>query len=73
MKVIATAASSDRALEPEQVLKSAAQALPGAAIELADSVGAAVRRAVDAARDEDEAVVIAGSLYVAGEARTLLV
>jgi dihydrofolate synthase/folylpolyglutamate synthase len=71
-RVIACRPEIPRAREPEEVA-SAARALgvPASRVEVVDDVADAVARAV-ATTDPDGEVVVAGSLYVAGPARTAL-
>jgi len=64
--VIATAADWVRAMPPVEIAE-AARSL-GVDAEVVPSVGAAVDRAV-ALASEDDLVLVAGSLYVVGEAR----
>ena len=68
-RLIITRPKIDRSLPPE-TLRAAAGALI-ADIEIIEDVGDAVRHAISAARPED-AVCIAGSLYVVGEAKAAL-
>jgi dihydrofolate synthase/folylpolyglutamate synthase len=65
--VIATAADWVRAMPPEEIA-AAARSL-GVDVEIVPSVPAAVDRAV-AVASEDDLVLVCGSLYVVGEART---
>lgn len=65
-RTILTRAKIDRALPPETLLPVARKY--GKRIEIAQGVENAVRRAIEDAAPED-AVVIAGSLYVVGEAK----
>lgn len=67
--VIATRPPSPRAVPAEDVA-AVARAL-GALVEQVDDVASAVGRALDVSTSED-AVVVAGSLYVVGAARTAL-
>jgi dihydrofolate synthase/folylpolyglutamate synthase len=67
--VVATAADWARAMPPEEIA-DAARSL-GVDVEVVRSVPAAVQRAVGMA-SEDDLVVVAGSLYVVGEARRVL-
>lgn len=66
-KIIFTKAAINRSLEPV-VLKSFAQTISSANIKLIENVAEAVEFAIKTA-PQDGAVCIAGSLYVAGEAR----
>jgi dihydrofolate synthase/folylpolyglutamate synthase len=68
-RLIVTTNRSPRAA-PAERLRKEAEAL-GLHAEVAPDVPSAVRRAIDSAA-ESEAVVVTGSLYTAGEARTLL-
>jgi folylpolyglutamate synthase/dihydropteroate synthase len=70
--VIACRPEIPRARDPEEVA-SAARALgvPASLVEVVDDVADAVARAVATTAPEGE-VVVAGSLYVAGPARTAL-
>jgi dihydrofolate synthase/folylpolyglutamate synthase len=67
--VVATAADWARAMPPEEIA-DAARSL-GVDAEVVRSVPAAVQRAVGMA-SEDDLVLVAGSLYVVGEARRVL-
>jgi dihydrofolate synthase/folylpolyglutamate synthase len=67
--VIATRPPSPRAVPAEDVA-AVARAM-GALVEQVDDVASAVGRALDVSTSED-AVVVAGSLYVVGAARTAL-
>lgn len=67
--VVACAAPSPRAIPPEDIAR-AAESL-GVAAEVGGSVPATVKRAL-ALADEDEQVVVTGSLYVVGAARGAL-
>jgi dihydrofolate synthase / folylpolyglutamate synthase len=67
--VIACRAPSPRAI-PADVLADAATAL-GATVEVVADVGDAVRRAMSVST-EDDAVLVAGSVYVTGAARAVL-
>ncbi len=69
-RVIACPPPSPRALDPREVAV-AAQALGAGQVEVAPSVTEAVRRALEGADPEGQ-VVVTGSLYVVGEARTSL-
>ena len=66
-RVILTKAKIDRSIAP-QTLKIAVERLTTAPVAIIEDVKAAVTHAVDTCRPED-AVCIAGSLYVAGEAK----
>ncbi len=71
-KVIATAVDHERATRPDELVSVIDRVLPGVPV----SSAADVAQALDIARDwtaEDEAILVAGSLYVAGEARSCLV
>jgi dihydrofolate synthase / folylpolyglutamate synthase len=68
--VIATAPETPRALPAEQV--AAAARVLGLAVETVDRVPDAVSRALQVA-DEEEMVLVTGSLYVVGAARACLV
>ena len=67
---IITKAKIDRSLEPS-VLKKAAQRFTNCPITIIEDVKEAVTHAINTSNDED-AVCIAGSLYVAGEAKEKL-
>ena len=69
-KVIITKAKIDRSLEAN-VLKRAAQKLTKVPVTIIEDVQTAVEHAIKATGKND-AICIAGSLYVAGEARELL-
>ena len=64
--VVATAADWVRAMDPEEI--AAAASAMGLEVEVVPSVPRAVERAVGIA-GEDDLVLVAGSLYVVGEAR----
>lgn len=66
-KIIITKAKIDRSVEPI-VLKKAVQKFTQCPVTIIEDVKEAVTHAVSASNDED-AVCIAGSLYVAGEAK----
>ena len=71
-KVIATAVDHERAARPDDLVRVIDRVLPGVPV----SSAADVASALDIARSwtsEDEAILVAGSLYVAGEARSHLV
>ncbi len=69
-RVIVAPPPSPRALDPEEVA-AAAEGLGVRQVEVAPSVTEAVRWAMEGADPEDQ-VVVAGSLYVVGEARASL-
>ncbi len=69
--IIITKAKIDRSLETS-VLKTAVQNITKKKVIIIENVKDAVTHAIDISRDED-AVCIAGSLYVAGEAREKLI
>ena len=69
-RVIACPPPSPRALDPKEVA-AAAQALGVTQVEVAASVTEAVRRALEGADPEGQ-IVVAGSLYLVGEARASL-
>ena len=68
--VIATSADHERAIIPGEVAEVASLALPGVEVSEIPTVAAAVAAAHAVTADED-AIVVAGSLYVVGEARGL--
>ncbi|HKK89972.1 MAG TPA: bifunctional folylpolyglutamate synthase/dihydrofolate synthase, partial [Desulfobacteraceae bacterium] len=70
-RIIITRAKIDRSIDP-LVLKKAVQTLSTGEILIIEDVAAAVERAVETT-PESGVVCIAGSLYVAGEARDRLV
>jgi dihydrofolate synthase/folylpolyglutamate synthase len=71
-RVIACRPEIPRARDPEEVAAAARElGVPESQIEVVDQVADAVERAV-ATTDPDGQVVVAGSLYVAGPARTTL-
>lgn len=70
-EVFAVPAPSDRSIPAEEVAAAARSALPNRPVHVAASVGEGVSAARHAAGD-DGAVLITGSMYVAGEARSLL-
>ncbi|MCP4670826.1 MAG: bifunctional folylpolyglutamate synthase/dihydrofolate synthase, partial [Desulfobacula sp.] len=69
--IIITKAKIDRSLEPS-ILKKAVQKITDNPVTIIEDVKDAVSHAIDISNDED-AVCIAGSLYVAGEAREKLI
>ncbi|MHB1853787.1 MAG: glutamate ligase domain-containing protein, partial [Acidimicrobiales bacterium] len=69
-RVIATAPATPRALPAEQVAAAARDM--GLAVEVVDDVAAAVARAREVAEPTD-LVLVSGSLYVVGAARSALV
>lgn len=71
-KVIATAVDHDRAARPDDLVQVIERVLPGIPVSSAPSVPRALRIARDWTA-EDEAILVAGSLYVVGEARSYLV
>ena len=72
-RVIATRAEIPRAREPREVADAARElGVSPMDIEIVDVVSDAVHHAVDSS-DPDDQVIVAGSLYVAGPARTALV
>jgi dihydrofolate synthase/folylpolyglutamate synthase len=72
-RVVACRAAIPRAREPREIADAAISVgVPREQVEVVDGVADAVRHAV-ATSDEDAQVVIAGSLYVAGPARSALV
>ncbi|MCP3944215.1 MAG: bifunctional folylpolyglutamate synthase/dihydrofolate synthase [Desulfobacteraceae bacterium] len=66
-KIIITKAKIDRSLET-QILKEAVKKITNKKIEVIEDVNMAVTHAISACSDDD-AICIAGSLYVAGEAK----
>ena len=68
--VIATAVDNDRAHNPRLIAEAAARALPGVAVVEISGVAEAVAFAQQSTSDAG-GIVIAGSLYVVGEARGL--
>ncbi len=71
-EVIATAANDPSAIPPEDIAASARRVFgPDVAVEVATPVAQAVTEALDRV-GEDDIVVVAGSLYVVGEARSRL-
>jgi dihydrofolate synthase/folylpolyglutamate synthase len=69
-RVIAAPPLSPRALDPAELAAVAADQL-GIDVEVAETVGDAVRQAVEEAGSDDQ-VVVTGSFYVVGEARASL-
>ena len=70
-RVIATAVDHERAARPDDLVRVIDRVLPGVPV----SSAAGVARALEMARGwaaEDGAILVAGSLYVAGEARSCL-
>jgi dihydrofolate synthase/folylpolyglutamate synthase len=70
-EVFAVAAQSDRSIPAQQVAEAARASLPDRDTHVAGSVSEGVRAAL-AAAGEDGAVLVTGSMYVVGEARSLL-
>lgn len=71
-RVVATSVGTERAAPSTDVAASARRVLgPEVEVEAVDGVAAAVRRAIELT-PHDDALLVAGSLYVAGEARLLL-
>ncbi|MGI9648932.1 MAG: bifunctional folylpolyglutamate synthase/dihydrofolate synthase [Acidimicrobiia bacterium] len=70
-EVFAVTAPSSRGVPAAEVAAAARSALPGRTVLEAGSVEDGIRAALEAA-GEDGAVLITGSMYVAGEARSLL-
>ena len=68
--VVATSAEHERAFVPGQVAEAAERALPGVPVVEVDGVANAVLEANEIA-GSDGGIIIAGSLYVVGEARGL--
>ena len=69
-KVIATAADHERATDPAGLVRIIDRVLPGIPVSSVDRVPEAIELAMEwTARDD--AIVVAGSLYVAGEARSI--
>ena len=68
--VIVTAADHERAADPAEIMPVVERVLPGLPVAFVDRVPDAVDLAVEWA-GEDGAVAVAGSLYVAGEARSI--
>ncbi len=66
-RIIFTKAKINRSFEPE-ILKNFAETISHADIEIMEDVGSAVAHALETASEKD-CICIAGSLYVAGEAR----
>ncbi len=67
-RIIFTKADIERSLEPE-VLKEYAVKITKAEINIIDTVAGAVDYAISNSSDSDQVICVAGSLYVAGEAR----
>ena len=70
-KVIATAVDHERAARPEDLVRIVDRVLTGIPVSSAGSVAGALEIARSWTA-EDEAILVAGSLYVAGEARSCL-
>ena len=70
-KVIATAVDHERAARPDDLVRIVDRLLPGVPVSSAGSVAGALEIARSWTA-EDEAILVAGSLYVAGEARSCL-
>ena len=68
-KVIATAADHERATDPAGLVQVIVRVLPGIPVSSVDRVTGAVELAMEWT-GAGEAIVVAGSLYVAGEARS---
>lgn len=69
-KVIAAAADHERAADPAGIVRTAEQVLPGLPVTFVEGVPAAVELALEWT-GEGGAAVVAGSLYAAGEARSV--
>lgn len=70
-ELFAVPASSDRAIPPEQIAKVASSVLEADRIHVAGSIAEGLAAAQEAA-GPDGAVLVTGSMYVVGEARSLL-
>ncbi len=71
-RVVATSVGTERAAPPTDVAAATRRVLgPEVEVEAVDGVAAAVRRALELT-PSDGALLVAGSLYVAGEARSVL-
>ena len=70
-RAVATAADNPRALPPAEVMSVLERALPGRPVASEETVAAALERARGWTGPQ-EAVLVFGSLYVAGEARAHL-
>ena len=70
-EVFAVTAPSDRAIPAAEVAAAARRALPDVEVHVSGTVAEGVEAAVGAA-GEDGAVLVTGSMYVVGEARSLL-
>ncbi len=66
-RVIITRADTDRSLDP-RVLRQAVKKISGVPVSIIEDVKTAVSHAIETSSDND-AVCVAGSLYVAGEAK----
>lgn len=72
VRAVATAADNPRALPPAEVMSVLERALPGRPVASEETVAAALERALAETGGSQEAVLVFGSLYVAGEARAHL-
>ncbi len=70
-ELFAVPASSDRAIPPEQIAEAAASVLEADQIHVVASIAEGLEAAQEAA-GPDGAVLVTGSMYVVGEARSLL-
>lgn len=68
VRVVCVRPDSPRAVDPGELRRLVAEALPAAEVVVVADVGAAVEAALAAALDDD-AVLVAGSLYTVGAAR----
>jgi len=70
-EIYAVTAPSERGIPAEQVAAAAVSAMPDREVHVSGSVADGVHAALEAA-GEDGAVLVTGSMYVVGEARSLL-
>jgi dihydrofolate synthase/folylpolyglutamate synthase len=70
-ELFAVSASSERAISPEAIAEAAASVLEPGQIHVAGSIAEGLAAATEAA-GADGAVLVTGSMYVVGEARSLL-
>ena len=71
VRIIATRVDHPRAADPSDIVRLAGKMFPGIPVTSTDNVGAALEMAREWTGSE-EAIIVAGSLYLAGEARRIL-
>ncbi len=67
--VVVTAPISDRAGDPEQITRE----ISARYVETADTIEQGINRAIDLSRTQDGVVCVAGSLYLVGTARQIVI